>query len=100
MEAYKKVKEYLCDNVGNMVMPGPPRFDARAKEWHVPVLCKADKGIFVVGEILLDEDLQFLYMPTKEAMLTVMEKEEERVPFLVYGKRSELKRSNLKPVAI
>jgi hypothetical protein len=100
MEAYKKVKEYLCDNVGNMVMPGTPRFDARAKRWHVSVLCKSDKGIFVVGEILLDKDLQFLYMPTKEMMLKVLKKKGERVPFLVYATRNEIKDKDLRPVLI
>jgi AAA+ superfamily predicted ATPase len=92
MEAYKKVKDYLCEHVGNMVMPGTPRFNEEREIWEVAVLCKSEKGIFIVGEIWLNKELEFVRIPTKEEMLKILQMEEERMPFLVYATRDELEK--------
>ncbi|HDP98543.1 MAG TPA: hypothetical protein ENN22_05080 [bacterium] len=97
---YDKVKDYLCDEIGNMALPGEPKFDAELKNWHVPVLCKTEKGIFLTGEILLDEDLNFIRIPAKEQMLKILETAMRLVPFLVYAEPEELKKKGLKAVAI
>jgi ubiquinone biosynthesis protein Coq4 len=55
----------LWSNVGNMTGPGTPRFDETHRIWHVPVLCDTERGIFPIGEIQLDEALNFVQLPSK-----------------------------------
>lgn len=103
MEASKvseKVKDYLIDEVGNMLMPGTPFFDEASKEWRVSALCRTERGIFVVGEFCLDEDLNFLAIPTKKQMLKILEKTMRRVPALVYADPSELRKKGVRAVTI
>jgi hypothetical protein len=38
----------------------------------MPVLCKTDRGILIVGEFKLDGELNFVSIPTKEEMLAVL----------------------------
>jgi len=97
---YEKVKYYLIDEIGNMAMPGDPKFDSLLKRWEVPVLCKTEKGVFIAGEIILDEILNFIRIPSKEHMLKTLEIEMRRLPFLVYAEPEELKKTGLKPVVL
>jgi len=98
--AYAKVKDYLIDEVGNMVQPGTPILDAKIKAWKVPVLCKTERGIFTVGEIALDQKLDFLAIPTKQQMLRTLEKMTRRVPVLVYADPEELRKKGVRHVAV
>lgn len=97
---YDKVKNFLIDEIGNMALPGDPKFDPLFKRWRVPVLCKTDKGVFIAGEILLDETLEFIRIPSKEQMLKTLETEMRELPFLVYAEPEELKKAGLKAVAL
>lgn len=97
---YEKVKDYLCDEIGNMAMPGDPIFDANKRRWQVPVLCKTEKGIFITGQILLDENLNFVRIPSREQMLKILEAEMRQIPFLVYAETDELREKGLEPVLL
>ena len=100
MEAREKVRRYLYHNVGNMLTPSKPTFDLKTNYWHVPVLCKTDRGIFVVGEFRLDKDLNFVFIPTKEEMLEVLEAQLNRTLTLVANKPDEVRMKGLTPVTI
>lgn len=97
---YDRVKDYLCDEVGNMALPGEPKFNKKTKRWWVPVLCKTEKGIFITGEIVLDENLNFIRIPSKDQMLKILETEMRAVPFLIYAEPEELKEKGLRAVAM
>lgn len=100
MEIYEKVKGYLCDHVGNMVMPGSPVYDGEENIWRVPVLCRTEVGIFPVGEIVVSKDGEFLRIPTKEQMLKVLDLQSAKRPFLVYADKEDLERRGIRAVGI
>ena len=99
-KVYEKVKDYLIDEVGNMVQPGTPILDEKLKVWKVPVLCKTERGIFVVGEISLDKNLNFLTIPTKQQMLKTLDKMTRHVPVLVYADPAKLRKKGVRHVAV
>lgn len=90
----------MIDEIGNMAMPGDPKFDPTLKRWQVPVLCKTEKGVFIVGEILLNKKLDFIRIPSKEQMLKTLEAEMRQLPFLVYAEPEEQEKTGLKAVAL
>jgi len=100
MEIYEKVRKYLYENIGHLTTPGTPRFDLKNHTWKVPVLCKTEKGILIVGEFHLDKDVNFISIPTKEEMERIVEYELDKIPFLFYGKRDEIKERGIEAVAI
>ena len=100
MEIYEKVKKYLFENIGHLTTPGTPRFDVKNEMWKVPVLCKTDRGILIIGEFSLDKEGNFIKIPTKEEMLKTVEMEVSRLPYLFYGNREELEGKNIELVTI
>lgn len=100
MEVREKVRRYLYHNVGNMVTAGRPVFDLKTYNWHVPVLCKTDRGIFVVGEFQLDKELSFVFIPTKEEMLTILNAQLNQMLTLVASKPDEVRLKGLIPITI
>lgn len=100
MEIYEKVKKYLFENIGHLTTPGTPRFDVKNEIWRVPVLCKTDRGILIIGEFSLDNEGNFIKIPTKQEMLKTVEMEVSELPYLFYGNKKELKDKNIKPVTI
>jgi hypothetical protein len=100
MEIYEKVKKYLFENIGHLTSLGTPRFDVKNQTWKVPVLCKTDRGILIIGEFSLDKVGNFKKIPTKKEMLKTVEMEVSKLPYLFYGTRKELEEKNIEPVAI
>ena len=100
MEIYEKVKRYLYENIGHLTAPGTPRFDLKTEIWKVPVLCKTERGILIVGEFTLDKKGEFINIPTKQEMLKTVEIEISKLPFLVYGEREDFEAKDIKPVTI
>lgn len=100
MEIYEKVRKYLYENIGHMTTAGTPRIDFIENIWKVPVLCKTERGIIIVGEFHLDKDGNFINIPTKKEMLKTVELEMDKMPFLYYGTKKELDEQKIKPVVI
>jgi len=100
MEIYEKVRKYLYENIGHMTTAGTPRIDLIDNIWKVPVLCKTERGIIIVGEFHLDKDGNFINIPTKKEMLRTVELEMDQMPFLYYGTKKELDEQKIKPVVI
>ena len=68
--------------------------------WKVPVLCKTDRGIIIVGEFHIDKDDDYIDVPTKEEMMKTVELQINKLPFLYYGTRKELNKQKIKPITI
>lgn len=100
MEIYEKVRKYLYENIGHLTTPGTSRFDVKNKIWKVPVLCKTDRGILIVGEFTLDQEGNFITIPTKQEMVKTVEMELSRLPYLFYGNRRRLEDKDIEPVTI
>lgn len=100
MEVYEKVRKYLYENVGHLTTPAMPKFDLKEQIWRVPVLCKTERGILIVGEFHLDKEGNFIRIPTKKEMEWVVEHEIEKVPFLFYGEKDDLKKKGIEAVSI
>ena len=100
MEIYEKVKKYLFENIGHLTTPGTPRFDVKNQIWKVPVLCKTDRGLLIIGEFSLDNKGNFTKIPTKQEMLKTVEMEVSDIPYLFYGNKKELEDKNIKPVTM
>ena len=100
MEIYEKVKAYLAEYIGHMTTPGTPRFDVGTNVWKVPVLCKTERGIIIVGEFHLDKSANFLNIPSKSEMLKIVEMELVKLPFLYYGAKNSLDELHIKPVSV
>jgi len=100
MEIYEKARRYLYENIGHLTTAGTPRFDLKTETWKVPVLCKTERGILIVGEFTLDKKGEFINIPTKQEMLKTVEIEISKLPFLVYSTRKDLEEKDIKPVTI
>ena len=75
MEIYEKVRKYLYENIGHMTTAGTPKYDLKENTWKVPVLCKTERGIIIVGEFHVDKNGNFVNIPTKEEMLKTIKNE-------------------------
>ena len=100
MEIFEKVRKYLYENIGHMTTAGTPKFDLKENVWKVPVLCKTERGIIIVGEFHLNKNGNFVNIPTKVEMLKTVKLEMEILPFLYYGTKKELEKQKIKPVAV
>lgn len=100
MEIYEKARKYLYENIGHMTTAGTPKYDIVENIWKVPVLCKTERGIIIVGEFHINEKGEFINIPTKEEMLKTVEMEISRFPYLYYGNKKELEEQKIKPVLI
>jgi hypothetical protein len=100
MEIFEKVRKYLYEHIGHMTTAGTPKYDLKENIWKVPVLCKTERGIIIVGEFHADKNGNFTNIPTKEEMLKTVKQEMKKLPFLYYGTRKELDKQKIKPVAV
>lgn len=69
MDAVTRVRNYLRDNIGHMTLPGQASFDPDSQRWSVPICCRTEKGIVVIGDVELDSDGHILYAPTREELV-------------------------------
>lgn len=93
-----KVRQYLWSNVGHMTGPGTPRFDTARGIWRVAVLCDTERGMFPIGEIHLDEGLNFLQLPSKAELEDAAHRWLRATPVLVYADPEELRAKGFTPV--
>jgi hypothetical protein len=93
-----KVRQYLWGNVGNMTGPGTPCFDPARGVWRVPVLCDTERGMFPIGEVQLDEGLNFLQLPSKAELEEAARRWLRITPVLVYADPEELRAKGFVPV--
>ncbi|MBI4710590.1 MAG: hypothetical protein HY759_05770 [Nitrospirae bacterium] len=59
----EKVRKYLYENIGHMTTAGTPKYDLKENVWKVPVLCKTERGIIIVGEFHVDKNGNFTNIP-------------------------------------
>jgi hypothetical protein len=95
-----KVRQYLWSNVGHLTGPGAPRFDRAQGVWRVPVLCDTERGIFPIGEIHLDEALNFVQLPSKAELGEAAQRRLRATPVLVYADPDQLRAQGFVPVTI
>ncbi len=91
-EIYEKAKEYLIENIGELVSAGDVYYDGQQNTWNVKIIAKTPYGISILGEMRLDKDKNIVEVPTKETLLSILKAklQEERV--LVDVPRAELTR--------
>jgi len=94
-----KVRQYLWANVGHMTGPGTPHFDEVQHLWRVPVLCDTERGLFPIGEIQLDEALNFIQLPSRAELEHAAQDRMRATPVLVYADPDELRAKGFTPVS-
>jgi hypothetical protein len=70
MDAVNRVRDYLLDNVGHMTCPGNASFDPATQRWFVPICCRTQRGVVVVGDVELDAQGHIVFAPGREELLT------------------------------
>jgi hypothetical protein len=80
-EIYERAKEYLIENIGELVSAGSVYYDAQKNTWNVKIIAKTPHGILILGEMRFDSNKNILDMPTKETLLSIQEAklQDERV---------------------
>ncbi len=69
MDPVSRVRDYLLDNVGHLTYPGKASFNSGAQRWFVPICCRTERGVVVVGNVELDAEGHLLFAPSREEML-------------------------------
>lgn len=104
LETYRQIRSivtrYLIEHVGDMSLEGSPRFDEDRKVWTVPVLCRTSRGILPAGKIELDEQLDIMFVTSREEMVQVVEAQLKRLPYLVFAEEGELEAAGFQPVKV
>ena len=91
-EIYKLAKEYLIENIGELVSADDVYFDAQQNTWNVKIIAKTPHGMLILGEMHLDQNKNIVDVPTKDTLLNILRSklQEERV--LIGVSRSDLAR--------
>lgn len=91
-EIYERAKEYLIENIGELVSAGEVYYDAQQRTWNIKIIAKTPHGILILGEMRLDLNKNIVDMPVKETLLSILRAklQEERV--LIDVPRTELQR--------
>lgn len=71
-EIYETAKEYLTENIGELVSIGDVYYDARQGTWNVKILAKTPQGIVILGEMRLDKNKNIVDAPSKEILLSIL----------------------------
>ena len=97
-QAASRVKRHLWSQVGNMTVPGVPRFDNERGVWRVPILCDTARGILPIGEAQLDQALNFVQLPSKADLDAAAHRQLRATPVLVFADPDELRAKGFDPV--
>lgn len=85
-------KEYLIENIGELISAGDVYYDAQQRTWNVKILAKTPHGIFILGEIRLDENKNVIDVPSKEILLSILKSKLHDDRVLIDVPRAELSR--------
>ncbi len=91
-ETYEKAKEYLIENMGELVSAGDVYYDAQQSTWNVKVIAKTPHGILILGEMRLDQNSNIVDVPEKETLLGILKAKLQEDRVLVDVPRAELQR--------
>jgi hypothetical protein len=89
-EFYEKTKEYLIENMGELVSAGDVYYDAIQSTWNVKIIAKTPHGILILGEMRLDSNKNIIDVPTKESLLRVLRTKIQEERILIDIPRAEL----------
>jgi len=91
-EIYELAKEYLIENIGELVSADDVYFDVQQNTWNIKIIAKTPHGILILGEMRFDRNKNIVDVPTKETLLNILRSklQEERV--LIDVPRTELAR--------
>jgi hypothetical protein len=91
-ETYEKAKEYLLENIGELVSAGDVYYDAQQSTWNVKIIAKTPHGILILGEMRLDQNNNIVDVPEKETLLGILKAKLQEDRVLVDVPRAELQR--------
>jgi len=91
-EIYELAKEYLIENIGELVSAGDVYYDAQQGMWNVKIIAKTPHGILILGEIRFDQNKNIVDMPTKENLLSILRAKLKDERVLIDVPRTELSR--------
>ncbi len=91
-ETYEKAKEYLIENIGELVSAGDVYYDARQNTWNVKIIAKTPHGVLILGEMRLDRNNNVVDVPEKEILLCILKAKLQEDRVLVDVPRAELQR--------
>ena len=91
-EIYETAKEYLIENIGELVSAGDVYYDARQSTWNVKILAKTPHGLLILGEMRLDKNKNMVDVPAKETLLKILKNKLQEDHVLIDVPRSELSR--------
>lgn len=98
--ARELVIEYLSAYIGERALAGSPQFDHDAQVWRVPILVRTPRGIFLVGEVVLDSTPTIVRAPTKQQVGKVLEAQLDQLPYIVFAAEGELEAKGFHPIKI
>ncbi len=91
-EIYETAKDYLIENIGELVSAGDVYYDARQSTWNVKILAKTPHGILIIGEMRLDENKNIIDVPSKEILQSILKTKLRDDRVLIDVPRAELSR--------
>jgi len=91
-EIHAAAKEYLFENIGELVSAGDIYYDAQQNTWNVKILAKTPHGFFILGEMRLDKNKKIVDMPSKKILLNILKAKLQDDRVLIDVPRTELSR--------
>lgn len=91
-EIYETAKEYLIENIGELVSAGDVYYDAGQNTWNVKILAKTPHGILILGEMHLDKNKNIVDVPAKETLLKILKNKLQEDRVIIDVPRAELSR--------
>lgn len=89
---HETAKEYLIENIGELVSSGDIYYDAQQNTWNVKILAKTPNGIFILGEMRIDTNRKIVDVPSKKTLLNILKAKLQEDRVLIDIPRAELSR--------